>query len=191
MTVSPLSSSAWLLQDILAQEDKVANNFIIHFGNILKAYLFYLLIYLLSFRAATSAYGSSQPRRRIRAVTLAYTTATEMQDPSHACDLHHRSWQRWILTQGVRPGIEAPSSRMLAGFVSAAPSRELLHPPLCFENNKIPSNESVCDIQICSVGMLWVTCGGAGESGRMDPRKRALWHCFSAQKAHSPHWLIS
>ena len=93
MTVSPLSSSAWLLQDILAQEDKVANNFIIHFGNILKAYLFYLLIYLLSFRAATSAYGSSQPRRRIRAVTLAYTTATEMQDLSCICNLHH-SWQQ-------------------------------------------------------------------------------------------------
>ena len=27
----------------------------------------------------------------------AYTTATAMLDPNHACDLHHSSWQRWIL----------------------------------------------------------------------------------------------
>ena len=27
----------------------------------------------------------------------AYTTGTETSDPSHICDLHHRSWQRWIL----------------------------------------------------------------------------------------------
>ena len=28
---------------------------------------------------------------------LAYTTATAVPDPSHVCDLHHTSWQRWIL----------------------------------------------------------------------------------------------
>ena len=28
---------------------------------------------------------------------LAYTTATATQDPSHVCDLHHSSWQHWIL----------------------------------------------------------------------------------------------
>ena len=28
---------------------------------------------------------------------LAYTTATATQNPSHICDLHHSSWQRWIL----------------------------------------------------------------------------------------------
>ena len=28
---------------------------------------------------------------------LAYVTATAMQDPSCVCDLHHSSWQRWIL----------------------------------------------------------------------------------------------
>ena len=26
-----------------------------------------------------------------------YTTATAMQDLSHICDLHHNSWQHWIL----------------------------------------------------------------------------------------------
>ena len=28
---------------------------------------------------------------------LAYTTATAMLDLSHICDVHHSSWQRWIL----------------------------------------------------------------------------------------------
>ena len=28
---------------------------------------------------------------------LAYTTAIAMQDLSHICDLHHSSWQCWIL----------------------------------------------------------------------------------------------
>ena len=28
---------------------------------------------------------------------LVYTTATAMPDPSHVCDLHHSSWQCWIL----------------------------------------------------------------------------------------------
>ena len=27
----------------------------------------------------------------------AYATATATPDPSHTCDLHHSSWQRWIL----------------------------------------------------------------------------------------------
>ena len=27
----------------------------------------------------------------------AYTRATAAQDPSHVCNLHHSSWQRWIL----------------------------------------------------------------------------------------------
>ena len=27
----------------------------------------------------------------------AYTITTAMQDPSHVCDLHHGSWQQWIL----------------------------------------------------------------------------------------------
>ena len=27
----------------------------------------------------------------------AYTTATAIQDPSLVCDLHHSSWQHWIL----------------------------------------------------------------------------------------------
>ena len=39
----------------------------------------------------------------------AYATITAMQYPSHVCDLHHSSWQRWILNllskegQGLNP----------------------------------------------------------------------------------------
>ena len=28
---------------------------------------------------------------------LAYATATAVRDLSHVCDLHHSSWQHWIL----------------------------------------------------------------------------------------------
>ena len=45
----------------------------------------------LLFRSASAAYGSSKARRQLPA----YTTAT--QDPSRICDLHHISWQCWIL----------------------------------------------------------------------------------------------
>ena len=34
---------------------------------------------------------------RIEAVAAVYTTAPATQDPSHICDLHHSSLQRWIL----------------------------------------------------------------------------------------------
>ena len=38
---------------------------------------------------------------------LAYTTATATSDPSCVCNLHHSSWQRWILN----PLIEARDAR--------------------------------------------------------------------------------
>ena len=50
-----------------------------------------------------ATYGSSQARGRIRAVAMAYTTATTMPDPSCICDLYHSSWQHQILN----PLIEA------------------------------------------------------------------------------------
>ena len=40
---------------------------------------------------------SSQARGQIRAAAPAYTTATEIRDSSHICDLHHNSRQRQIL----------------------------------------------------------------------------------------------
>ena len=49
-----------------------------------------------------------------------------MPDPSHFCDLHHSSQQRWILTHWAGSGILPTSSWILVGFVSIAPQRELL-----------------------------------------------------------------
>jgi len=54
-----------------------------------------LSIYLS--RAIAAAYGVSQARGQIVAAALAYTTATEIQDPGHVCDLHHSSRQCQIL----------------------------------------------------------------------------------------------
>ena len=49
------------------------------------------------FRAVHVAYAGSQARGWIAAIALVYTTAITMPDLSCICDLHHSSWQRWIL----------------------------------------------------------------------------------------------
>ena len=59
-----------------------------------KALFFFSLLF---FRAASTAYGSSQARGQIGAVAAAYTTATATRDPSCVCDLHHSSRQCQIL----------------------------------------------------------------------------------------------
>ena len=51
-------------------------------------------IYLFNlFRAVPIAYGGCKARGQIGA----YATATAIPDLSHICDLHHSSWQCWIL----------------------------------------------------------------------------------------------
>ena len=60
----------------------------------MKIFIFYLSVFLgLHLRHV------EVPRLGIRLElqTLAYTTATAMWDPSRLCDLHHNSWQCWIL----------------------------------------------------------------------------------------------
>ena len=56
------------------------------------------LFFFLLFRAPPTAYGGSQARGRIWATAAACITATTTQDQSHVCDLHHSSWQHWILS---------------------------------------------------------------------------------------------
>ena len=51
----------------------------------------------------------------------AYTTAIATQDPSHVCDLHHSSWQRWILTLLFEAWDQTYSSWILVGFVTSEP----------------------------------------------------------------------
>ena len=61
------------------------------------SYHFYLFIY---FWYAPVAYGGSQAIGQIRAVVAGHrarATATATQDRSCVCDLHHNSWQCWIL----------------------------------------------------------------------------------------------
>ena len=45
----------------------------------------------------THANGSSQAREQLGAAAEGYSTATAMPDPSHTCDLYHRSWQHQII----------------------------------------------------------------------------------------------
>ena len=55
-------------------------------------------LFFCLFRAEPMAYENSQARGRIRAAAASlYTTATATWDPSHLCNLYHRSRQHWIL----------------------------------------------------------------------------------------------
>ena len=51
--------------------------------------------YFCLFRAIPTAYGGSQDRDPSELQLPAYATA--IPDASCVCDLHHGSWQRWIL----------------------------------------------------------------------------------------------
>ena len=59
--------------------------------------LIFFIFYFLLFRAITVVYGGSQTRGRIGAVATGLRHSHRMRDPSHVCDLHHSSWQCWIL----------------------------------------------------------------------------------------------
>ena len=58
--------------------------------------VYFFLSFFFS-RVTPAAYGSSQARDRIRAVNAGLRQATAMPDPSRVCELHHSSWQHWIL----------------------------------------------------------------------------------------------
>ena len=57
--------------------------------------MFFVLFFFGIFRAAPAARGGSQARRPVRAVAMAYTTATQYL--SRVYELHHSSWQHRIL----------------------------------------------------------------------------------------------
>ena len=57
----------------------------------------FIFIFFLFFRAPLSAYGNSRQGTKSELQLPAYITATATQDPRHACDLHHSSWQCCIL----------------------------------------------------------------------------------------------
>ena len=85
----------------------------------LRFLCFSCFVFLL-FSAEPFAYWSSLVRGQIGA------TATATGDPSFVCDLHHSSGNAGSPTHWARPGTKPESSRILIGFVSATPQRELL-----------------------------------------------------------------
>ena len=98
-----------------------------HPHHLLQHELIYLFILL--FRATSTAYGSSQARDLIRAVAagLCRSHSNARSKPRRQPTLelttaHHntRSFTHW-----ARPGIEPVTSWFLVGFVSTAPQREL------------------------------------------------------------------
>ena len=65
---------------------------------LIPATLFFFSSSFVFFRAAPALDGGSQVRGRIRAAAASpYATARAALDPSCVCELHHRSWQHWIL----------------------------------------------------------------------------------------------
>ena len=56
-----------------------------------------VIAFFFFFRAALSAYGSSQLGVESELQLLGYTTATAMQHLSHVFDLRLSSWQRHVL----------------------------------------------------------------------------------------------
>ena len=54
---------------------------------------------------------------------LAYTTATATSDPSHACNLHHSSWQCWISNPLSKARDQ--TYNLMVRFASAVPLQDL------------------------------------------------------------------
>ena len=70
------------------------------------------------FRAALVVYGVPRLGVESELELPAYTTASATWDPSHVCNLHHSSWEYWILNPLIEPGIKPASSWILVGFVN-------------------------------------------------------------------------
>ena len=54
----------------------------------------------------------------------AYTTATAMPDPSFVCDLHHSSWQCWILNLQSESMDQTCVLMDASGYVTTEPPQE-------------------------------------------------------------------
>ena len=83
-----------------------------------------------------AAYGGSQARRWIGAATLAYTTATAMQDLSHIYDLCHSSWQ----CQTLNPVAKDPH-RYESGLLLLSLQWELPDIPLVLKRWCLPEKQ--------------------------------------------------
>ena len=59
----------------------------------IRTYIWIIILFFCIFRATHMAYEVPSLGAKSKLQLLAYTTATEMQDLSLICDLHHSSWQ--------------------------------------------------------------------------------------------------
>ena len=59
-------------------------------------FFWFVCFLFFHYRAALTAYGSSQARVKSKLQLSACATPTAVWDPSHICDLHHSSWQHQI-----------------------------------------------------------------------------------------------
>ena len=86
---------------------------------------FYFILLFLSFRAAPATFGSSQAKGGIRAAGAGLQHSHSNVGSEPHLDLHHSSWQCWILNPRSEARDQTQPSWMLAGFVTAKPQREL------------------------------------------------------------------
>ena len=61
-------------------------------------FVFLFCFWFCLFRAVLAVYGSPRARGRIRAASAGLHHSQATRDPSRICDLHHNSWQCWILS---------------------------------------------------------------------------------------------
>ena len=94
-------------------------------------------VFFFFFRASPVAYGSSPARGQIGASVASLRHSHTRSEPlSHVCNLHHSSWQCWILTPLSEARDQTHNLWFPFGFISAAPQQELL---AVFSSMFIPS----------------------------------------------------
>ena len=127
-----------------------------------------LSFFCLLFRAAPTAYRSSQARVWIRAAaaSLQYSHSTSGLD--HVCDLHHSSWQCWVL---IPPSardqthiLRGPSQDCYLWVTTGTPVSQclLLSHLLIFFESFWPHHLQLQDLHIYVGGSLWCKLMGFG-----------------------------
>ena len=69
----------------------------------------FFFLFSCLFRAKPSTYGGSQARGLIRAIAAGLRHRQSNTGPSHVCDLHHSSWQRWREARDRTHNLMVPS----------------------------------------------------------------------------------
>ena len=94
----------------------------------------------------------------------AYSTATAMQDPSHVCDLHHSSWQCWVLN----PLSEAGDRTCILMDTS------WVHNPLSHSRNSIVFVFLTC-ILVVNTFRKRIRCSPLNKQHPPHPSEYVLW----------------